>query len=64
METKLLLSIRFLAGGSVYDIFPLFGIGHTSFFRCVWAIVNTINQTPDMTIEFPIEHLKQQQMVS
>ena len=52
----------FFAGGSAYDIFPLFGIGHTSFFRCVWAIANAINKTPDMRIEFPIKHLKQQQI--
>ena len=59
METKLLASICFFAGGSAYDIFPLFGIGHTSFFRCVWAIVHAINKTPDMRIDFPMEHFKQ-----
>ena len=53
METKLLVSIRVFAGGSAYNIFPLFGIGHTSFFRCVWVIVNAINKTTDMRIEFP-----------
>ena len=31
LETKLLVSIHFFAGGSSYDIFPLFGVGHTSF---------------------------------
>ena len=63
METKLLVSIRFFAGGSAYDIFPLFSIGHTSFFRCICAIVNASNKTPDMRIEFPIKHMKQQQIV-
>ena len=62
METKLLVSICFFAGGSSYDIFPLFGIGHTSFFRCIWAIDNVIYKTPDMRIEFPIDHIKQQQI--
>ena len=62
METKLLVSIHFFAGGSSYDIFPLFSIGHTSFFRCVWVIVNAINKTPDMRIEFPIDHIKKQQI--
>ena len=33
LETKVLATIRFFAGGSAYDIFPLFGIGHTSLFR-------------------------------
>ena len=53
----------FFAGGSAYDIFPLFGIRHTSFFRCIWAIVHAINKTPDMRIDFPMEHFKQQQIV-
>ena len=53
----------FFAGGSAYDIFPLFGIGHTSFFRCIWAIVHAINKTPDMRIDFPMEHFKQQQIL-
>ena len=29
LETKLLAMICFFAGGSAYDIFPLFGIRHT-----------------------------------
>ena len=33
LETKLLAMICFFAGGSAYNIFPLFGIGHTSLFR-------------------------------
>ena len=53
----------FFAGGSAYDIFPLFGIRHTSFFRRIWAIVHAINETPDMRIDFPMEHFKQQQIV-
>ena len=61
-ETKLLATINFFAGGSAYDIFPLFGIGHTSLFRCIWAIVHAINETPDMRIDFPQEHFKQQQI--
>ena len=52
----------FFVGGSAYDIFPLFGIGHTSLFRCVWAIVHAINETPDMRIDFPHEHSKQRQI--
>ena len=52
LETKLLASINFFACGSAYDIFPLFG---TSLFRCVWAIVQAINETPDMRIDFRME---------
>ena len=53
----------FFAGGSAYDIFPLFGMGHTSLFRCFWAIVQAMNKTLDMRIHFPMEHFKQQQIV-
>ena len=53
----------FIAGGSAYNVFPLFGMGHTSLFRCVWAIVRAINETLDMRIDFPMEHFKQQQIV-
>ena len=63
METKLIVSICFFAGGSSYDIFPFFGIGQTSFFRCIWEIVNAINKAPDMRIEFSIDHINQQQIV-
>ena len=59
LETKVLAMIRFFAGGSAYDIFPLFGIGHTSLFRCVWTVVHAINETPDMRIDFLHEHSKQ-----
>ena len=62
LETKLLVTIRFFAGGSAYDIFPLFGIGHTSLFRCIWAIVHAINETLDIRIDFPQEHSKQQKI--
>ena len=62
LETKVLATIRFLAGGSAYDIFPLFGIGHTSLFRCVWEVVQAINETPDMRIDFPHEHSKQRKI--
>ena len=62
LETKLLATISFFAGGSAYDIFPLFGIGHTSLFRCVWAIVHAINETLDMRIDFLYEHSKQWQI--
>ena len=62
LETKLLVTIRFFAGGSAYDIFPLFGIGHTSLFRCVWAIVHAINETLDMRIDFLQEQSKQQKI--
>ena len=59
LETKVLATICFFAGGSAYDIFPLLGIGHTSLFRCVWAVVHAINKTPDMRIDFLHEHSKQ-----
>ena len=62
LETKLLASICFFAGWSAYNIFPLFGIRHTSLFRCIWAIVHAINETLDMRIDFPQEHFKQQQI--
>ena len=62
LETKLLATIQFFAGGSAYDIFPFFGIGHTSLFRCVWAIVHAINETPGMRIDFLQEHSKQQKI--
>ena len=52
----------FFGGGSAYDICPLFGIRHTSFIRCIWAIIHAINETPDMRIDFPMEHFKQQQI--
>ena len=62
LETALMVSLRFCAGGSPYDIFPLFGIGYNSVYNCLWDTIRAINTCPDMKVEFPSSHAEQKRI--
>ena len=38
------------------------GISQTSVYRCVWAVVDAVNATPGLEIEFPKDHEKQKEI--
>jgi hypothetical protein len=52
-------ALRYLAGGSAYDIMLSHGLSHSSFFVSVWATVEAINKHPRLAIKFPTDHAKQ-----
>ena len=49
----------FLAGGSMYDIAPMFGISPEEVHRSVWNVVDAVNTTVSLKIEFPSNHREQ-----
>jgi hypothetical protein len=43
VELQLSMALRFLAGGSVYDIVDLHGVAYSSFYRCLWRTLIAID---------------------
>lgn len=62
VETALMISLRYCAGGSPYDLFPLFGTGYTSVFMCLWSTVRAIHACPELKIRFPSSHAEQRKI--
>ena len=56
---RLAAAIRFFAGGEAYDISVMFGISHTSVFDSLDCVIDAINGTEAMDIEFPTDHDEQ-----
>ncbi len=52
-SVRLGIAIRYFAGGSPYDIMVKFGVSHTSIFESVWIIVEAVNNSSVMHIEYP-----------
>lgn len=55
-EIEISATLRYLAGGDPYDIHLTHGIGYTTFFSCVWRVINAINSCPALKIRFPTDH--------
>lgn len=58
-ELRVSAALRYMAGGSVYDIITTHGFSHSTFFASLWATVSAINKHPDFVIQFPTDHNKQ-----
>ena len=52
-SVRLAIALRFFAGGSMYDMAPLFGVGRTDAFASVWMVVEAVHRTPDLRLVFP-----------
>ena len=50
---RLSAALRIFAGGSYLDIFSDHGIGVSSVYNSVWAVVDAVNSTPELDIKFP-----------
>lgn len=61
--TRLSNAIRYFAGGSVYDISLVHGVCVRKVYYSVWIIVDAVNTTPELAIEFP-DYTKQQQIAA
>lgn len=48
-EIRLAMTLRYLAGGQVWDIRSNFGVSVSEFYRSIWTVVDAINN------EFPID---------
>jgi hypothetical protein len=63
-EIEVAITIRYLAGGSAYDIMLVHGIGYTTMFRCLWRVVSAINNNPQLKIRFPTDHQAQRSIAT
>jgi hypothetical protein len=54
--TRLAIALRYFAGGSLYDLSPLFGVGRTDAFRSVWMVVEAVHHTEVFNLVFPADH--------
>ena len=63
-SARLAIAIRFFAGGSIYDLAPLFGVSRTEAFVSVWMVVEAVHRTPFLNLVFPEDHDKQRQLAA
>jgi len=59
---RLACAIRILAGGSFYDVAPLYGISAAEVRRGFWFVVEAVNKHPDFLIAFPTEENDQRRI--
>ena len=59
---RLAIALRFFAGGSVYDIAPLYGVGKDSAFQSVWYVVEAVHRTNSLDMCFPQDHATQKML--
>jgi hypothetical protein len=56
---RLACALRYFAGGSVYDLAPLYGIVISEVFSSVWYVVEAVNSHAPFFIEYPADVSKQ-----
>jgi hypothetical protein len=61
-SVRLAITLRYLAGGSKYDLAPLYGISYSAFDESVRYVIDAINECPEFKIEFPSDHTKQREI--
>ena len=59
LPVRLGCALRFWAGGDAYDLMLVFGISYCEVFRYVDFLLDAINKTHSLRIEFPTDHKKQ-----
>jgi hypothetical protein len=62
-SVRLACALRYFAGGSRYDIAPLYGVGVSEVNFSVWVIVDAINTCAKFTISYP-ESLEEQREIA
>jgi DDE superfamily endonuclease len=61
-STRLAIALRYFAGGSLYDIAPLFGVGRSDALRSVWMVVEAVHRTEVFNLVFPADHDTQREL--
>ena len=54
--------LRYLAGGSPYDMAVIFGVSIGEVYESVWEVADVINQIPEFSISYPACHAKQEEI--
>jgi len=62
--TSLSVGLRYFAGGRPDDISIAHGISHTEVCGCVWRVVNAVNHSSALRIEFPTDHAVQRALAN
>ena len=60
--TRVSAALRYMAGGSVYDIAVVHGISITQVYDSVWTVVDAINKCEELSFEFPTTHEEQRKL--
>ncbi len=63
-SVRLAVALRYFAGGSFYDLAPLYGVGTTDATNSVWYVVEAINRHPLFAINYPSDHEIQREIAS
>jgi hypothetical protein len=53
------IALSYLAGGAPLDIALVHGVSHCEVFKCVWEVIDAINNEPQLGINFPESHFDQ-----
>ena len=61
-SSQLSMALRWMAGGSMYDIASNHGVGVNEVLDSVWKVVDLVNKSDGLKIKFPSNHLEQQQI--
>ena len=62
--TRVSAALRYMAGGSVYDIALVHGISIPQVYESVWVVVDAINQCDDLYFEIPSNHQEQRSLAT
>jgi hypothetical protein len=60
--SRLAVALRYFAGGSPYDLSVMHGMSVKEAYRSVWFVVDAINKSDLLNIEFPSDHNVQRQL--
>ena len=60
--TRVSAALRYMAGGSVYDIALVHGISIPQVYESVWVVVDAINQCDELSFQFPSNHQEQRSL--
>jgi hypothetical protein len=58
----LAIVLRYFAGGSFYDLAPLFGVGLSNTIRSIWLVVEADHKTEEFNLVFPRDHDTQREL--
>jgi len=61
-QVRLACALRYMAGGSPYDLLTSFGISHTEVFSSLWFVIDAINNLPEFSMHYPASHEKQKEI--
>ena len=61
-KARLAMALRFCAGGDKHDIAATHVVHPNEVYKSLWLVVDAINNTPSMKMEFPADHDQQQKL--